>query len=258
MYSKLYSPNLMKTPALLFTSLFALFTLLYPTENAFAQCPENAAALTPAPLEEPWAIEWWMPRHLDKLQEEGRDEAEILLIGDSITHGWELRGAQAWNEHFGDFRTFNIGYSGDRTENVLWRLQNGEVEGISPKLALLMIGTNNTGHRMDPADCTAAGIGLIISELRNRLPQTHFLLLAIFPRGEQPDDGMRVRNEEINRLIAPLDELDRVTFLDLNSIFLTDEGILTEEIMPDLLHPHETGYRLWAEALRPVILGFFN
>lgn len=240
------------------TSFILLSVVSFSMQVIYAQCPPDSPALTPAPLEEPWAIEWWMPRHLDKLQEEGRENAEILLIGDSITHGWETTGNEVWNEFFATIPTFNIGYSGDRTENVLWRLQQGEVEGINPKVAVLMIGTNNTGHRMDPAECTATGIARIRDEILTRLPETHLLLLAIFPRGEFPDDETRELNEEINSLIEFLDEPDRVTFLNLNSIFLTDNGELTEEIMPDRLHPNTAGYRLWADAIRPEILKFLD
>lgn len=246
----------MKTNTLFITLFISLFVLSVSLQTLHAQCPDHSSALSPTPLEEPWAIEWWMPRHLDKLQEEGRERAEILLIGDSITHGWETTGKEVWSEFFGTIPTFNIGYSGDRTENVLWRLQQGEVEGIHPKVALLMIGTNNTGHRMDPAECTAAGIERIRDELLIRLPQTHLLILAIFPRGELPDDEMRQRNEEINSRITALDEPDRVTFLNLNDTFLTEDGLITKEIMPDMLHPNENGYRLWAEAIRPLLLSF--
>lgn len=235
--------------------LIVLFiSALIPAETTYAQCPENSPALTPAPLEEPWAIEWWMPRHNEKLNEEGREKAEILLIGDSITHGWENAGKDVWSESFGDYVTYNIGYSGDRTENVLWRFEHGEIDGINPKVAVLMIGTNNTGHRQDPAECTAEGIRQIVNRINEKLPDTHLLLLAIFPRGETPNHELRILNEEINSRIQNLGGLDRVTFLNLNHHFLTDEGILAEEIMPDMLHPNETGYRIWADALHPYLI----
>lgn len=239
----------------LILGLLALFlSALFPSETTLAQCPENYPALTPAPLEESWAIEWWMPRHNDKLNEDGRENAEILLIGDSITHGWENTGKVVWEETFGEYPTYNIGYSGDRTENVLWRFEHGEIDGIRPKVAVLMIGTNNTGHRQDPADCTAEGIRQIVQQLNNKLPDTHLILLAIFPTKATPEHELRILNEDINRQIETLGNLEQVTFLNLNHHFLTDEGILTEEIMPDLLHPNETGYRIWAEALHPVLM----
>lgn len=234
--------------------LALLFWLTLSAVPSFSQCTDDALALTPAPLQESWAIEWWMPRHEEKLTEEGRETAEILLVGDSITHGWENTGKEVWSDYFGAYGTYNIGYSGDRTENVLWRFEHGEIDGINPKVAVLMIGTNNTGHRQDPAECTALGIERIVDELSERLPDTHILLLAIFPRSESPDDELRQLNQNINHRIEKLSEQEQVTFIDLNPIFLNDELILTEEMMPDLLHPNESGYRLWAEALKPYLM----
>ena len=245
--------------------LIALFAVLISCkstdrmmETDTTQCPENAQALTPAPLEEPWAIEWWMPRHEEKLAEEGREDAEILLVGDSITHGWESGGREVWSRYFDGYSTYNIGYSGDRTENVLWRFQNGEIDGINPKVALVMIGTNNTGHRQDAAACTAKGIERIIDTMLENLPETEIVLLAIFPRGEGPDDELRMLNEEINQQIEVLGERERVTFLNLNHIFLNDKGELPEEVMPDMLHPNEEGYELWAAEIFPHLIDLLN
>lgn len=238
--------------------LFPLILLTsFLTVSASAQtntCPDTSAALTPAPLEEEWAVEWWMPRHEEKLKEEGRESAEILLIGNSITHGWENEGKDVWESYFGDYGTFNIGYSGDRTENVLWRFEHGELDGINPKLALLMIGTNNTGHRQDPPECTTRGIEIILEELKDRLPETKIVLLAIFPRSESPDDELRKLNNEINNRIEKIAENEDALFLDINHIFLNDDKMLPEEIMPDFLHPNEKGYELWAKEIEPTVL----
>ena len=235
---------------------FILFLLI--GTSAFSQtnqnsCPEKAPALTPATLQEEWAVEWWLPRHETKLSEEGRENAKLLFIGDSITHGWENTGKQIWNEYYVPYGAYNIGFSGDRTENVLWRLQHGEVEGISPKVAILMIGTNNTGHRQDPASCTAKGIEMILGELKERLPETSILLLAIFPRDANPDAELRQLNNEINNRIEEFSDDPRVHFLNINETFLDENGVLSEEIMPDLLHPNEYGYQLWAKAMQPRI-----
>lgn len=216
-------------------------------------CPENAPALTPAPLEEQWAIEWWMPRHEEKLEEDGRETADILFLGDSITHGWETTGKEVAEDYFSDYTIYNIGYSGDRTENVLWRFEHGEIDGINPKLAVLMIGTNNTGHRQDPPDCTARGIEVILEKLKEQLPETKILLLAIFPRGETPEDELRQLNHQINERIVSFADDERIYFLDINHVFLDDDDTLPEEIMPDELHPNEYGYKLWAEEITQVI-----
>lgn len=209
-------------------------------------------ALTMAPLEEEWAIDWWIPRHKEKLAARA-DDPELVFLGDSITQGWENEGAEAFEDAFGQWRTLNLGFSGDRTENVLWRLEHGEVEGIDPKLVVMMIGTNNTGHRMDPPDEVAAGVTAIVSELRRRLPESKILLLAIFPRGETPADEMRTNNREINRIVRSLADGSNVFYANVNRVFMDGQGQLYTDIMPDLLHPNAEGYQRLAEALEPLV-----
>lgn len=211
-------------------------------------------AVTPEVQTAAWAVKWWQPRHDQKLADlKKMKKVDLLMIGDSITHGWEGRGKKAWDEYYAKRNAFNIGFSGDRTENVLWRLQHGAVKGISPKLAVIMIGTNNTGHRQDPAEETAAGIKAIIAELHKQLPKTKVLLLAIFPRGAKTDDPLRKLNTSINEIIAGFADGKKVFFLDINSEFLDDDGTLPKSVMPDLLHPHEAGYATWAKAMEPSI-----
>ena len=197
---------------------------------------------------------WWSDRHAEKLKQlKATESVDLLMIGDSITHGWEGRGKQVWSEYYAKRNAFNIGYSGDRTEHVIWRLQHGEVDGISPKLAVIMIGTNNTGHRQDPPEQTAAGIKMILDELKKRLPKTKVLLLAVFPRGATTDDKLRKINTGINKIIKKFSKRKKVHFLNINAKFLDDDGTLSKDVMPDLLHPHEKGYRMWAEAMESKI-----
>ena len=215
----------------------------------------KSKATTPEVQTAAWAVKWWGPRHEQKLKDlkERQGKVDLLMIGDSITHGWENRGKKVWNEYYAKRNAFNIGYSGDRTEQVIWRLQHGEVEGISPKLAVIMIGTNNTGHRQDPPKETAAGIKLIIDELKERTPKTKILLLAIFPRGAKTDDKLRKINDATNGIIKDYADDKTVFFLDINETFLEDDGTLPKSVMPDLLHPHEAGYKMWADAMEPTI-----
>ncbi len=235
--------------SILAMSLF--FQLNTPISQAQTTCDKNAAALTPAPLEEEWAIDWWIPRHKEVSADETRKTADLLFLGDSITQGWETTGKVVWQEFYAETNPYNLGFSGDRTENLLWRLQNGEVEGMNPDAAVLLIGTNNTGHRQDPPECTARGIEMILNELENRLPDTQILLLAIFPRGETSGDKLRKLNREINTQIEHFSSRKLVTYVDINSVFLDENGELSVEIMPDKLHLSEAGYRLWAEAMAP-------
>lgn len=233
---------------------FLLLSLVAAAGEAVPQPDEPPAfrlATTPAPQGDNGVPpEWWAERHAEKLAL--RDPGvELVMIGDSITHGWENEGRAAWDAHFADIHTLNLGYAADRTEHVLWRFEHGELEGLSPRLVVMMIGTNNTGHRMDPPAAIAAGVDAILSGLEARLPDAPVLLLAIFPRGAEPTDPMRLNNEETNRLLAALSEKRGVQFEDINDAFLAEDGTLPLDVMPDLLHPNETGYEIWAQQLAP-------
>ncbi|MFT5525555.1 MAG: lysophospholipase L1-like esterase, partial [Pirellulaceae bacterium] len=126
-------------------------------------------------------------------------------------------------------------------------------DGISPKAAVIMIGTNNTGHRQDPPEQTAAGIKAIIADLRKRLPETKLLLLAVFPRDATKEGKLRQINDGINELISKYGDDKHVFFLNINDTFLDDDGNLPKEVMPDLLHPRQKGYAMWAEAIEPTL-----
>ena len=221
----------------------------------YGQKPANPIkALQPAVQTAAWAKPWWLPRHEQKLAEKAKmGQVDLLMIGDSITHGWETKGKKVWEQFYGSRHALNLGFSGDRTEHVLWRLEHGEVDGISPKLVVLMIGTNNTGHRQDPPKETAAGIKAIIDQLRARLPKTKILLLAIFPRGRDANNRLRKINEAINNIIQGFADNKTVFYLNINDKFLEPDGTLPKSIMPDLLHPNADGYRIWAEAMEPTI-----
>jgi len=211
-------------------------------------------ALKPEVQTAKWAQSWWMPRHEAKLKERKEmKQVDLLMIGDSITHGWENNGKEMWSKYYAPRNALNIGFSGDRTEQVLWRFEHGEIDDIDPKLAVIMIGTNNTGHRQDPPKNTAAGIEAIVEQLHEKHPKTKVLLLAIFPRGAKPDDKLRKINDGINELIAKMADDEKIFYLDIADSFLDDDGTLPKSIMPDLLHPNKKGYQIWAEAMEPMI-----
>ena len=147
----------------------------------------------------------------------------------------------------------NFGIGGDRTEHLLWRLQNGEMEGITPKLAVLMIGTNNTAGGHKPEDI-AAGVTAIIEAVKAKSTKTKVLLLAIFPRGPDAKAAKRLNNDKVNALIAKLDDGGKtVKYLDIGAKFLQPDGTLTKEIMPDLLHLSAKGYEIETETILPVV-----
>ncbi len=229
--------------------------LLLPATLAMAQREtEKVKAIQPEVQTADWAKSWWSKRHEEKLKEkDALQQVDLLMIGDSITHGWEGVGKKVWDKYYGNRHALNLGFSGDRTEQVIWRLQHGEVNGISPKLAVIMIGTNNAGHRQDKPEEIAMGVKAILSELGQRLPQTKCLLLAIFPRGPDASDSLRQINEATNKIIQDDADGKHVFYLNINDKFLGDDATLSKDIMPDLLHPNAKGYEIWAAAMEPEI-----
>lgn len=194
---------------------------------------------------------WWRDRDREKNNRLKEGNIDLAFIGDSITQGWEGNGKQVWESYYGARKAVNLGFGGDRTEHVIWRLTKGAWNQIKPKVAVLMIGTNNTGHKMQDPSQTAAGIERILNILKERSPKTKVLLLGVFPRGKAPHDRGRVINQGINQIIRRLADNDRVHYMDLSDHFLQSDGDLPASIMPDALHLNEEGYRIWAEAMEP-------
>lgn len=187
-------------------------------------------------------------------------DAGVLFIGDSITQGWEREGKEAWDKHFAPRGAINLGIGGDRTQHVLWRLADLQIErlaspaaGKPPAIAVVMIGTNNTGS--DTPEQIDQGVGAILASLRQRLPNTKILLLAIFPREFNPEGPLRKKVAATNALLARRAVPERVAFVDLAPVLLEPDGRLSPEVMPDQLHLSPEGYRRWAEAIAPAIAG---
>jgi beta-glucosidase len=222
-------------------------------------CPDyRTESVTAAPAAESWSLDWWMPRHQQKLEDlrqliaDGHSP-QLVFIGDSITEGWAKSGMEIWQRHYGAYHAINLGYGGDRTENVLWRLQNGEIDGINPKAVVLMIGTNNTGHRAEDPETTADGIRRLIDEIQQRLPAAKLLLLAVFPRDEKPDSYARKINERVNTIIANYADGRDVFFLNINAALSQPDGTLSKDVMPDFLHPNAKGYAIWQREMAPLL-----
>ena len=195
--------------------------------------------------------DWWLARHKQKLTAlKAIDQPiDMLFLGDSITHAWEVEGESAWQRYFSHYRVVNLGFAGDRTEHLLWRIRNGEVAQLSTKWIVLLIGTNNAGHRLDAPEDIAAGIQTILEELRLLLPASKILLMAIFPRSRNTNKPMRQRVDVSNALIKTFTDGKQIHWLDINSQFLTADGVLLESVMPDLLHPNATQYHKWGHAI---------
>ena len=198
---------------------------------------------------------WWgSGRPLEKRNEivNGPGEYDVVMVGDSITHRWEREGGEG-RELFAKLKKtysiLNLGYGSDCTQHVLWRLSNGELEGYKAKLFTVMIGTNNGGR--DTAGI-AKGVKRIVELIRMKHPESKVVLMPIFPRSAKPDDKVRVANEKINEIIAKIPDGKNVLWLDFNRKFLEPDGTLTKRVMNDLLHPNETGYQIWLDAILPV------
>ena len=214
----------MKTHVRTFALVLLVLSLIVPAALA-QQGAAEFPAIQPEAQDAAWTQAWWMKRHEEKKEEAKKAERiDLLMVGDSITHGWETGGKAVFDEYYGKRHALNLGFSGDRTEHVLWRLDNGAVDGLSPKLAVVMIGTNNTGHRKDPPEQTAAGIEKIIEELRTRMPAMKILLLAIFPREPMPDGELRKINDGINEIIKGYADGEHVSYLDINHVFLEEKN----------------------------------
>ena len=196
---------------------------------------------------------WWKERHQAKKKEIAEGGHELVFLGDSITQGWEGAGKEAWAKSFASRKAINLGFSGDRTEHVLWRLFNGGFAGAKPKVLVLMIGTNNTGHnRQDPAE-TAAGIESITGIIRDRTPDTNILLVGVLPRGDGPEDPLRKINDELNRKLLGLADGKKIHYHDGGAAFLAPDGTCRPDLMPDKLHLSPEGYKIWAAQLEPII-----
>jgi len=181
----------------------------------------------------------------------------VLFLGDSITASWD-EAPHIWEHYYGRWQPANFGFSGDQTQHVIWRIENGELDGIHPKVVVLMLGTNNSGTYT--GEQIAAANRKIVGLIRERLPEAKILLLAIFPRGprqgrngpepwEQRMAAIRTANAEL----AKLDDGKMIRFLDINASFLGNDGTIPKSIMPDQLHPNAAGYQLWADAMQPLL-----
>jgi lysophospholipase L1-like esterase len=236
-----------------FVSPFLRFIFLVTLFAALSASAENTAII-PAPRDANW-----VKRHEGFVEETKvkRDKVNLLFIGDSITEGWRGKGKAVWEKFYAPRNALNLGIGGDRTQHVLWRLQNGEVDGLNPKVTVLLIGINNTSKEKDGKDRNTApevieGVTAVVKEIQTRLPKTKVLLLAVLPY-KQKGDPMRDKVAEINKGISNLGKNKHVTFLDISKKFLEPDGTLSTEIMPDLLHPNDKGYQIWADAMEPTL-----
>jgi lysophospholipase L1-like esterase len=217
-------------------------------------------ALVPAPRDFPTN---WISQHQANLSVAKNGGVDILFLGDSITAGWAWGngGSQLWTADFAPRHAANFGIGWDRIQNVLWRVENGELDGISPKVVVLLIGTNNCGNEDNgqPRNTTAEiieGISNLVRQVQFRLPRAKIILFGIFPRGAK-DDPVRDQVKAVNAGISTL-AADNLKFIDIGRKFLAPDGTLPRAMFPDLLHPNAQGYQIWADAINPALAGFLK
>ena len=211
--------------------------------------PVQALSQNTALIPEPFRPE----RHAEFLEIARQGDIDCLLMGDSITDWWRRAGLAVYEENFGSLKCANFGIAADRTQGVLWRFANGELDGYSPRLMMLMIGTNNLRFRGPPntPEEVSMGIAAIVTRFRAKFPAAKVLLLGIFPRGAEASDPLREPIRRVNEIIAGLDDGEYVHFMDIGDRFLEPDGSISVEVMADALHPTELGYEIWADAMMP-------
>jgi lysophospholipase L1-like esterase len=174
----------------------------------------------------------------------------VIFIGDSITQGWEGNGRNVWQKYYGKRKCLNFGVGGDRTQHVLWRFEHGQLDGVNPKVAVLMIGTNNSNKDDNTEAEILEGVQLIVKQLREHLPKTKIIVVGIFPRG-QSFSPQRGKILQVNQALAKLADGRRVHYLDFGSQLIETDGSISKAVMPDYLHLSEAGYEIWAQAIEP-------
>jgi lysophospholipase L1-like esterase len=235
--------------------LRALFVIAIACVPLSAQEAAQPTTVKPVPRKDAW----WQKRHEKFVEQSKAGNIDVAFIGDSITQGWEGPGKQAWEKNFAPLKAGNYGIGGDQTQHVLWRLTEGkELGGINPKVAVMMIGTNNIAGAS--AKDIATGVEAIVKELRKQKPEIKVLLLAVFPRAAKGTKEAKITAEqlqpkvgEINKLLSGMADDKNVFYMDINKVFLEEDGGMTKEIMPDYLHLSPKGYDRWAEAILPKV-----
>jgi beta-glucosidase len=188
----------------------------------------------------------WMERHESINTKAHQGKIDLIYIGDSIVQRFDGAGKGIWDRYYAPRNALNLGISGDRTQHVIWRLDHGNIDGISPKLAIIMIGQNNGGHNTSIE--IAEGVTEIVKRVRTKLPDAKILLLAIFQRREKPTPERAVL-AEANEIISKLANSSSIAYMDINSVFVRPDGTIPSSLMPDFEHPNELGFKLWAEAI---------
>lgn len=197
---------------------------------------------------------WWFKRQGEHIDQMAKGKYDVLMVGDSITQNWETQGKEVWEKEIKPLNAINLGFGGDRTENVLWRLDHLPKQKTSPKVAVVMVGTNNICWGSDTPRHAAEGVAAIAAKLRKIYPEMKVLVLGVFPRREKVTHKHRKQIIELNGYLPELLKgMDGVTFKDIGPSFLDDKGYLSRKMMPDTTHPSPEGHQVWADAMVPIL-----
>lgn len=245
--------------------LLLSLTLLLPlaaAEFSLAAPSPGDPLSTPLPKAKPWVPGWcrwdwragWVGQHTGFVEnsKKNADKIRAVFYGDSLTQGWGSEGKDVFQEHFGKHGAVNYGIGGDSTRQLLYRISHGEIDGITPKVVVLCIGTNNLYDDANGGsdEEIAKGITTVVQLIQHKLPQTSVLLIGLLPRQNEWFSG-RVRT--INGIIAKLDDGKRVRFIDVGDRFVTAPGkVIPKLYHQDQLHLVKQGYETWAMAIKPL------
>ena len=209
--------------------------------------PELHQSIKPAPREGQGHARFL---ELNQRVKENQGQAKVIFVGDSITQGWETNGKEVWAKYYGPRHALNLGIGSDHTQHVLWRLDHGNLDGLKPKAAVLLIGVNNIPDTNNTPRQVLEGVTAVVHQLRQKLPETKLLLLGIFPFREDFCD-QRGKALQVNQALRKLDDGHWIRFLDIGYLFIQPDGRISKDMMRDFLHLSPAGYRLWAEAIEP-------
>jgi lysophospholipase L1-like esterase len=239
------------TTLLTFIAILLLQFSLVAQTNAPAVAPPEQLNTAIVPVPRTGGITNRQSLVLQRAKENPGDY-DIEFIGDSITQGWEGAGENVWQEFYGQRKVINMGVSGDRTQHVLWRFEQGQLDGIKAKVAVVMIGTNNSNQNDNTEAEILEGVTAIVRQIRNRQPDTKIILLGIFPRG-QTFSPQRGKILQVNEALARLDDGRNIFYIDFGPQLIENDGSISKSVMKDYLHPGESGYLIWANATEPKI-----
>jgi len=190
----------------------------------------------------------WLDHHERYVARAREGHINVLFVGDSIVERFATIGKDVWDDRYAPLGAVNFGISGDRTQFLLWRLEHGELDGISPQLVVLEIGTNNLA--VAHTDDIVRAIGTLVNYITDKLPQAKLLVVGLLPRGAAANTPLRQKIVDVNRRLMALDAQKNVSFIDVGPQLLDTDGSLSADVMPDGLHPSALGYQLWADAMQ--------